>query len=319
MSEKNPYKLGLLFRKAVLTNRIPPDRYSSIVLDLCGHLEHILPALSELSRRKLFKDLPLTGSAAEMTLARDRLANEIAELYRDEVALKLIDLVEGVLGFVAPTEDYLNNEDDHRDTLESSSQILPEVSERCDLLREEENDYYLPQGRLRSDAFDSNRYYDKEDTADYADTLDRASRYDLSALGQIGRTLLYQLPPFSVFFTIQLLLAAQDTSVDLASRLNLSRMVFEYHATWPWMPVSFASVAFWAGLLQARQMHRASFRLELCIGAYYSLIIIIATPALIAAVEEASVADEYLGWLVIFSANLLAARVLMNFFSWLRD
>lgn len=109
MSEAGLRQFGPTFGKVVLENELSPDCYFANLLDLGGMPEHLLPALSELSKRKIFKDLPMMGSAAEKILARDRLDGDVKALYRQEVAAKLIDLVEGILGFVGVPEDHFDD------------------------------------------------------------------------------------------------------------------------------------------------------------------------------------------------------------------
>jgi hypothetical protein len=317
MSESTFYKIGLAFRQAVLENKVSPDRYSAILLDLGGQLENVNPALSELSRRKIFKDLPLTGSAAEKILARDKLACDIKALYRHEVAAELIDLVEGVLGFVALSEDHLDDDNiDQYDELLSSSELMHESAHPYSTNPDDTVDYTSCPDRNNGDALGSSQYFAQDVLAERPGKPKRTKGLELSALGQIGRTLLYQLPPFFVFLTTKILLAVQASNAGPAGYLNPSDLIYEYINTMPWLLVSFSSVAFWAGLFQAMQTRRASFGLELSIGTYYVVTLGIATPSLLATVEESYVGSVYQGAVILFAVNILAARVLMLLFSW---
>lgn len=318
MSEADLYQLGLAFRQVVLENKLSPNRYSAILLDLCDMPEHLLPALSELSKRKIFKDLPLMGSDAEKILARDRLDGDVKALYRQEVAAKLIDLVEGILGFVGVPEDHLGDEDTpgRQDEPMFSAVFCHETHDHHAPHPDEIDYYFSSPDRASGDAMGSSQFFKQEILAEHADTLGQANGSELPLPSQIGRTLLYQLPPFSVFFMTKILHAAQADHAGFASQLNLSSLFYEYINTMPWLAVSFSSVAFWAGLFQARQTRRASFGLELCIGAYYVITLGIATPSLLATVEESYVGSVYQGAVILFAINILAARVLMFLFSW---
>jgi hypothetical protein len=318
MSESAFYQLGLAFRQAVLKNKVSPDRYSATLLDLGGQSENELPALSELSRRKIFKDLPLTGSAAEQILARDKLASDIKSLYRDEVAAELIDLIEGILGFVGLPGDHLDvDNDDQHDELLSSSDFSRETGDPNSTNPDDAVRYNSYPGRNNGDALGSSQYFGHDVHAERPGKPNRTNDSELSTPGQIGRTLLYQLPPFSVFLTTKILLAVQANSAGSVGLLNPSDLTYEYINTMPWLLVSFSSVAFWAGLFQAKQARRASFRLELCIGVYYIMALTTATPSLLATLSYPSSFYEW--WAIMFAINILAARVLMVFFLWLRS
>jgi hypothetical protein len=317
MSEADLYQLGLAFRQVVLENKLSPDRYPSILLDLGGMPENLQPALSELSRRKIFKDLPLMGSTAENILARDGLAGDVTALYRNEVAAKLIDLVEGILGFVGAPEDCLDDDDaDEQDEPMFPPDFSHERHDNYVPYPGEIADYSSSPSRVSGDSLRSSQFFEPEALAAHeSTTTDRIKGNNLTLLGQIGRTLLYQLPPFSVFLVTKILLAAQADHAGFEGLLNPSSLFYEYINTMPWLAVSFSSVAFWAGLFQARQTHRASFGLELCVGAYYIMTWGIATPSLLATVEGSYVGIVYLGAVIIYSVNILAARVLMFLFS----
>lgn len=318
MSESTFYQIGLAFRQAVLENIVSPDRYSAILLDLGGQPENVNSVLSELSRRKIFKDLPLTGSAAEKILARDKLACDIKALYRHEVAAELIDLVEGVLGFVALSEDHLDHDNiDHYDELLSSTELTHESADLYSTNPDDTVNYTSCPDTNNDDALGSSQYFAQDVLAERPGSKPKRTKgIELSALGQIGRTLLYQLPPFFVFLTTKILLAVQASNAGSAGYLNPSDLIYEYINTMPWLLVSFSSVAFWAGLFQARQTRRDSFGLELSIGAYYVMTLGIATPSMLAAVEESYVGSFYQGAVILFAVNILAARVLMLLFSW---
>lgn len=312
MSELDLYNLGLAFRRAVLDNEIPSDRYSSLLLDLCGHLEDLMPALSELSRRKTFKELPLQGTSAEMILARDKLTDEIVALYRHEVALKLIDLVEGVLGFVVLPEGHLDGTDGClQDELISYSDDFHENNDQYIARPDEEDECYSFFDDSSSGTTRLSYYLQssKLDDSTYID--EKAYGETLSLFAQARRTLLYQLPPFTLYLSEKIIRATQAENADFASLLNISNLVYAYINTIPWIWISFASVAFWAGLIQARQARRAPFRLELSIVVWYAVTLAIATPSLLAVVDKAYVADAYLGWTIISILNILAARLLM--------
>ena len=278
---KNLYQVGLDFRKAVLEQGISSDHYASTLLDLCCEREDIKQALVDLGKRKLFKDLPLTGSSAQMILARDSLVREISELYRREVTIDLRDLIEGALGFV----DLPDEQTDAKEYLEEHVSLVPQNGllefDYKSLSSDEAGDYQsalVYREYKRSESF---RY--TNDELDF-ENLSRSkySRYsNNSLLGQVYKTIVYQLPPFSLFFATKLLLAVQATPVQLESLMNPSELALEYLNTYPWMLISIASVAFWSGLHQARQETKGLFRMELSISAYYMLALALATPAVL--------------------------------------
>lgn len=90
---------GLAFRHAVLSGQTPSTQYSALVQDICSEQKDLKPALLDLSARRLFRDLPLSGNDGMKALARDRLLSELRPLYRDEVIASLVGFIDGVLGF----------------------------------------------------------------------------------------------------------------------------------------------------------------------------------------------------------------------------
>lgn len=309
------YQIGLNFRQVVLEKRISADHYGSILLDLCSERENIKQALIDLGKRKIFKDLPLTGSSAQMILARDNLVSEISQLYRHEVVIELRDLIEGALGFV-------DLPDEQTEAKEYLEEHLPPVSQDGPLgLEPQHFNSIEPQRYQHSPGFheieSEDFFYPDEDPNE--EHLDRSVQLrceKLSLLSQVCRTSIYQLLPFSVFFATKIFLASQaDPAQTSITLLNLSQLILEYLNTSPWMLVSFISVAFWAALIQAKQARKTFLQMELSMAGFNALLLALATPYILSSMNEVGILDFAAGSLVILFANFLVARVIMAIFS----
>ena len=310
------YQIGLNFRQAVLEKRISTDHYGSILLDLCSEREDIKQALIDLGKRKIFKDLPLTGSSAQMILARDNLVSEISQLYRHEVVIELRDLIEGALGFV-------DSPDEQTEAKKYLEEHLPPVSQDGHLgLDPQHFNSIEPQRYQHSLGFHEIEsedffYPDEDPNEEHIDHSVQLRCEKLSLLSQVSRTTIYQLLPLSLFFATKYLSWALQASPVQASDilLNLSKLTFQYINTSPWMEVSFISVAFWAAFIQAKQARKSFLQMELSMAGFNALLLALATPYILSSMNEVDFQSFAGGFLVILFANFLVARVIMAIFS----
>lgn len=306
------YQIGLNFRQAVLEKRISTDHYGSILLDLCSEREDIKQALIDLGKRKIFKDLPLTGSSAQMILARDNLVSEISQLYRHEVVIELRDLIEGALGFVdSPDEQTDNFADRHR----SQDGHLGLDPQHFNSIEPQRYQHSLGFHEIESEDF---FYPDEDPNEEHIDHSVQLRCEKLSLLSQVSRTTIYQLLPLSLFFATKYFFWALQASPVQASDilLNFSKLTFQYINTSPWMEVSFISVAFWAAFIQAKQARKTFLQMELSMAGFNALLLALATPYILSSMNEVDFQSFAGGSLVILFANFLVARVIMAIF-WL--
>jgi len=312
---ENLYQIGLNFRQAVLEKRISTDHYGSILLDLCSEREDIKQALIDLGKRKIFKDLPLTGSSAQMILARDNLVSEISQLYRQKVVIELRDLIEGALGFV-DSPDEQTDKGYTEAQLPAASQSGPLELEHQYFNSNEAQEYQYSQG---FNAIENKDFFypDENLNEKHRDLSILLRSKKLSLLSQVSRTTIYQLLPLSLFFATQYFFWALQSSPVQASDilLNLSKLTFQYINTSPWMEVSFISVAFWAAFIQAKQARKSFLQMELSMAGFNPLLLALATPYILSSMNEVDFQSFAGGFLVILFANFLVARVIMAIFS----
>ncbi len=306
MNDQALYHIGLQFRQSVLDGKLAAEQYGAILLDLCHDRDDLKPALLDISKRRSFKELPLTGTPAQMILARDGLVGELEALYLPEIVAEMMDLIEGILGFVElPPEQLLAQKDvedfDEVCFLGATDEVLSSSASSPD----EIDEYNFPSETYRRTV---RRYIGREDDEylyGYPEQIAKVRRNELSPLGQICRTLLYQLPPFSLFLLARIFWGTQADLASLAQTLHASDLVLEYVNSLPWALVSFASITFSAAALQSGRSERALYRLEPALVAYYILVFAISASSVD---SISSYALEMIGFLALSS---LVARILM--------
>lgn len=312
MTELTLYQIGLQFKYSVQASNLLADQYGAILLDLCSDYEDLKPALLDLGKRKSFRELPLSGTPAQMILARDNLASELAALYRPAIVVDLMDLIEGALGFVDLPSDQIYPEGETEEfDQEEITNTADEEMISYEPRPEEIDDYNLQLELTRRVVCRRLSRVEDEILQSYPEREECSKSSKLSSIGQIGRTLIYQIPPFSLFLMIKLISGAQPKLDNPTGALNPSSLALEYVYTWPWALMSFASITLCAAVFQAGRTEKAAYRVEVPLLAYYTLIMAI--------VDQSNAPPDFAIVMVSFYAlSSLSTRVLMGIISCLK-
>ena len=313
MNDQSLYCLGLQFRQYVLDGKLAAEQYGAILLDLCNDRDDLRPALLDISKRRSFKELPLTGTPAQMILARDGLIGELETLYLPEIVTEMMDLVEGIHGFVElPPEQLLAEKDveefDESYFLGATGEVLSSSASSSDGI----DKYDFPSKAYRRTL---RRYIGSENDEHlygYPEQIAKVRPNEFSPLAQISRTLLYQLPPFSLFLLARIFWGTQGPA-SLAQTFHGSDLVFEYVNSLPWALVSFASITFSAAALQSGRSERSLYRVEPALAAYYFLVFAISAPSI------DSIRNYGLGMIALLALSLFVARILLVFMAIIRQ
>lgn len=310
MTKKNLdlFESGRNFRKAVLDNRVPPEYFKSLLRDVCSEHDELMPALLDLTTRRLFKDLPFTGTPSKQALARDSLLSEIQPLYRDGIVWEIMEFVEGVLGYVddpgvdaevIEEEEYIGSRD--------YPQAIPEESHPWETDRSHD-EYYSGQDNIYSASPQSlygmpSRRHSFNSMTQSTNSLNR----NLSMPAHIARVLLYQLPAISIYLLVQIISAAQVDSVHFMSNLRPSEMLYDYcygnGNNSYWFLISMTSITFWASVVRIQQPNAKPLTLE-C-----SILVCNATPVLLLGYDFWNFQE--LGYAILFPSfvSIIIARI----------
>ncbi|MCP9784476.1 hypothetical protein KBY83_14355 [Cyanobium sp. WKJ7-Wakatipu] len=312
MTELTLYQIGLQFKYSVQAGNLLADQYGAILLDLCSDYEDLKPALLDLGKRKSFRELPLSGTPAQMILARDNLASELAALYLPEIVIDLIDLIEGALGFVDLPSDQFNAEGETEEfDQEEITNTADEEMISYEPRSEEIDDYNLQLESTRRLLRRRPSLVENEILQSYPEREESSKSSKLSSIGQIGRTLIYQIPPFSLFLMIKLISGAQANLDNPTGTLNPSSLALEYVYKWPWALMSFASITLCAAAFQSGRTEKEAYRVEVPLLAYYTLIMAI--------VYESKAPPDFAIFMVSsYALSSLSTRVLMGIISCLK-
>lgn len=280
MTKKNLdlFESGLNFRKAVLEKGVPPVYFKSLLLDVCSGHDELMPALLDLISRRLFKDLPFTGTPSQQTLARDSLLSEIQPLYRDGIVWKIMEFVEGALGYVDdPGVDTEVIEKKENIGSRVYPQAIPGKSQPRETDRGygehypgQENYYSVRQQALYGMPGRSRTFHSMSKSTN---ALNRT----LSLPAHIARVLLYQLPAIGIYLLVQIISAAQADSVHFMSNLRPSNMAYDYSYADNsyWFLISMTSITFWASVVHIQEPKGTPLRLEYSILFCYVFILFI--------------------------------------------
>lgn len=269
------YEAGLKFRRAVLEHGIPPEQFNSLLRDVCSDYVELKPALLDLATRSLFRDLPFTGTPSQQTLAHDRLLSEMQPLYRDEIVSEIMEFVEGALGYVdlpcVDDEEILDNQQDtannaHPKETPNESLRRGFAQGQQEYISNVDDGYTL---RHQVSPVELNSIGSWSTNSRFS--VGSQSNHSLSALGQVTRVLVYQLPTFCVFLMFRILAAVQVNSANFVPNLRLPELVFDYAYNSNWMWVSFFSISFWSSIVHLQQKNVGPLRLELSILLYFIL------------------------------------------------
>ena len=274
----NLFESGLNFRRAVLEKGILPEQFKSLLRDVCSEHDELMPALLDLTTRRLFKDLPFTGTPSQQTLARDSLLSEVQPLYRDGIVSEIMEFVEGALGYV---DDPSVNEEVIKKVADIGSrgypQTIPEESQPREAARGydehysgQDNNYPAPPQSLygmpsRRHSFNS-----------MTQSINNLNR-NLSLPAQVARVLLYQAPVISIYILFTIISSAQADSVHFMSNLRPSEMLhdYSYGGNSYWFLISMVSITFWASVVHFQQHNAKPLRLEYSILICYVFIFFI--------------------------------------------
>ena len=275
MRDLDLFESGLNFRRAVLDKGVPPEYFKSLLRDVCSEHDELMPALLDLTTRRLFKDLPFTGTPSQQTLARDSLLSEIQPLYRDGIVWEIMEFVEGALGYVDdPGVDAEVIEKKENIGSRDYPQAIPEESNPWETDRSQEeyysgqdNNYPAPPQSLYGMP---SRRHSFNSMTQSTNNLNR----NLSMPGHIARVLLYQLPAISIYLLVQIVSAAQVDSVHFMWNLRASDMFYDYSYgdNSYWFLISMASITFWASVVHIQQPNATPLRLEISILICYAII-----------------------------------------------
>ena len=312
MTELTLYQIGLQFKYSVQASNLLADQYGAILLDLCTDREDLKPALLDLGKRKSFRELPLSGTPAQMILARDNLASELAALYRPAIVVDLMDLIEGVLGFVdLPSDQFYaeceTEEFDQEEFTNTADEEITSYKHRS----EEIGDYSLPLEPTRRVVRRRLSFIEDEFLQSCPEQGDSLLDFEISSIGQISRTLIYQIPPFCLFLMVKLISGAQSNPSNPTGTLDPSRLALEYVYSWPWALMSFASITFCTAAFQAGRTEKVAYRVEASLLTYYILILVI--------VYQSSAPPGFaMGMALSYVLSSFSTRVLMGIISCLK-
>ena len=229
----------------------------------------------DLTTRRLFTDLPFTGTPSQQTLARDSLLSEIQPLYRDEIVWEIMEFLEGALGYVddpGVDAEVIEEEEDigSRDYLQAN----PEESQPREAARGYD-ELYSGQDNNNSAPTQSlygmpSRRHSFSSMTQSTNSLNR----NLSLPAHIARVLLYQVPVISIYFLVRMVSAAQVDSVHFMSILRLSEILYDYKYgnNSYWFLISMTSITFWASVVHIQQPNATPLSLEYSILICYTFI-----------------------------------------------